>query len=56
MILRARRTHFYTPHGGAMDAETDEALVAELVEFAAGILNSFFALTRERGLLRVPRA
>lgn len=56
VILRARRTHFYTPHGGAMDAETDEALVAELVEFAAGILNSFFALTRERGLLRVPRA
>ncbi|WP_106814510.1 mediator of RNA polymerase II transcription subunit 4 [Microbacterium timonense] len=54
-LLRARRTHFDTPHGGAVDVETDEALVAELVEFAVGTLNSFASLTRERGLLRVSR-
>lgn len=54
-ILRARRTHFDTPQGGAVDVETDEALTVELVEFAVGVLNAFTALTRERGLLRVKR-
>lgn len=54
-ILRARRTHVHTPHGGAVDVETDVGLVADLVEFAVGVLNAFTSLTRERGLLRVSR-
>ncbi len=55
VILRARRTHVNTPYGGGVDVETDEELVADLIEFAVGVLNVFTALTRERGLLRVRR-
>ncbi|MDY0829633.1 hypothetical protein SK224_10930 [Microbacterium sp. BG28] len=54
-ILRARRAHIDTPHGGTVDVETNEELVVEMVETAVGFLNAFTALTRERGLLRMPR-
>lgn len=56
VMLRGRRMSLETPFGGVVDVETNEELVAELVEFGVVLLNALIRLTNQRGYLRTHRA